>query len=110
VAHRPAEAAWQGAHARDRARDSAKRLGRQPPASDKPKDYPLADDSFWATDEDEDDPELGLELIQGLSIAHPPTLLAALASRHLRHARTAAAVGQAHAQRQRLMMRTQVSV
>jgi hypothetical protein len=34
--------------------------------------YPLYDDSFWATDEDEDDPELDLELIQGPSIAHPP--------------------------------------
>jgi hypothetical protein len=51
---------------------NAKRVGRQPPARDKPKDYPLADDSFWATDEDEDDPELDLQLIQGPSIAHPP--------------------------------------
>jgi hypothetical protein len=49
---------------------NAKRLGR--PARDKPRDYPLADDSFWAADEDEDDPELNLELIQGPSIAHPP--------------------------------------
>jgi hypothetical protein len=34
--------------ARAIARVNAKRLGRQPPACNKPKDYPLADDSFWA--------------------------------------------------------------
>jgi hypothetical protein len=54
------------------ARVNTKRLGRQPPARDKPRDYPLADDSFWAAEEGEDDPELDLELIQGPSIAHPP--------------------------------------
>jgi hypothetical protein len=58
--------------ARAIARVNAKRLGRQPPARDKPRDYPLADDTFWAADEDEDDPELDLELIQGPTIAHPP--------------------------------------
>jgi hypothetical protein len=54
-------------------RVNAKRLGRQPPARDKPAmDYSLADDSFWGTDKDEGNPELDLELIQGPSIAHPP--------------------------------------
>jgi hypothetical protein len=60
------------ARARAIARVNAKRLGRPPPAREEPKDYQLADYSFWATDEDEDDPELDLELIQGPSIAHPP--------------------------------------
>jgi hypothetical protein len=41
------------ARARAIATVNAKRLGRQPPARDKSKDYSLADDSFWATDEDE---------------------------------------------------------
>jgi hypothetical protein len=59
-------------NARAIARVNAKRLGRQPPARDKPRDYPLADDSLWAAEEDEDDPELDLELTQGPSIAHPP--------------------------------------
>jgi hypothetical protein len=58
--------------ARAIARVNAKRLGRRPPARDKPRDYPLADDSFWAADEDEDDPELDLKVIQGPFIAHPP--------------------------------------
>jgi hypothetical protein len=76
------------------ARMNGKRLGGQPPARDKPKDYPLADDSVWATDEDEDDPELDLELIQGPSIASaphcaPPSSRAAC--------RTANAFGQARA-------------
>jgi hypothetical protein len=42
-------------HAKVRARAiacvNAKRLGRQPPARDKPRDYPLADDSFWAAEQ-----------------------------------------------------------
>jgi hypothetical protein len=59
-------------NARAIARVNAKRLGRQPPARDKPRDYPLADDSFGAADEDEVDPELHLELIRGPSIAHLP--------------------------------------
>jgi hypothetical protein len=64
-------------HAKVRARAiadvNAKRLGRQPPARDKPRYYPLANDSFWAADEDEDDPEPDHELTQGPSIAHPPS-------------------------------------
>jgi hypothetical protein len=78
---------------------NAKRVGRQLPARDKPKDYSLADDRFWATDEDEGDPESDLELIQGASVAHPPRT-----ARRPRLAPPAAppppsAVGQAHAQR-----------
>jgi hypothetical protein len=71
------------ARARAIARVNAKRLGRQPRAHDKPKDYPLADDSFWATDQDEDNPEL-----QGPSIAHPPRTARRLVSRHLLHHRS----------------------
>jgi hypothetical protein len=76
LAHNQRLIDWRKLHAKLRARAiarvNAKRLGRQPPARDKPRDYPLADDSFWAADEDEDDLELDLELTQGPSIAHPP--------------------------------------
>jgi hypothetical protein len=88
------------------ARVNAKHLGRQPRARDKSKDYPPAEDSFWATDQDEDDPELGLELTQGPSIAHPPRTVHR--PRLAPPASTTAAVGQAHAQRQRRTMRSQV--
>jgi hypothetical protein len=39
----------------------------------------MSDDSHGATDEDEDSPELDLELIEGPSIALAPPLLATLA-------------------------------
>jgi hypothetical protein len=76
---------------------NAKRLGGQPPVRDKPKDYPLADDSFWATDEGEDDPELDFVLIQGPSIAHPPRTARRPCPNSRAACRTAAAVGQARA-------------
>jgi hypothetical protein len=73
--------------ARAIARVNAKRLGRQPPARDKPRDYPLADDSFWAAEEDEDFPSS----ISSSSRARPsrtrPALLAGLVPRRLPHRR-----------------------